>query len=120
MVHLAENTPDLKPTDLPTFAKAKETIKEHLKEYEQMGVALGYRSIAQFRAKLSKEQKGIINYSLSDLMEPSRRHQLDMAVLEVMTALGAEYKVGSPPASDAERRLQRSIDGLKAELGKTK
>jgi hypothetical protein len=118
LLQMIESSPSLKAANQEKFDHSKKVITTHLQEYEKAGVEQGHKFISQFRAKLSKDQKGIVNYSLSDYMDPSQRHELDMSIYEVMTTMGADYKVGSPPATDAERRLQRAVDDLRTQLGR--
>jgi len=118
-------------TDLATKAEAVDTgkeqengmaaaitvLKKHIAEYEQATPKNGHRFIAQFRARLTKEQKGVVQYCLSSLMEPSAKQQLDSALAVILEGLKAEYKVGTAPASECERKLQTAIDDTKRALG---
>jgi hypothetical protein len=91
-------------------------LKEHLKNYESKGVEQGWESIDQFRARLTKEGQGVLNYQLSSMLEPSDRHAIEVALASALKLLGSEVRPGAPPRGDAERKLQTSIDELKAQI----
>ena len=95
-----------------------ESIKAHLKAYEKNGVDKGWQSIDQFRVRLTKEKThGIVNYQLSNLLDPQQRYEIETALSIALELIGAEVRPGAPPRSDAERKLQTSIDELRAALG---
>ena len=95
-------------------------LKAHLVTYEASGVDQGWTSIDQFRARLTKEGQGILNYQLSNMLEPTHRHDLEVCLVTLLKLIGSEVRPGAPPRSDAERKLQVSIDELRAQLGITK
>ena len=92
-------------------------LSHHLKEYQEAQVVNAFRFISQFRAKKTKEGKGVVTIALSDLMLPEARHRTMVAITDALILLGCEYKAGSPPASDVERKHQKHIDELKALMG---
>ena len=92
-------------------------IKGHLSQYEKDGVDAGWKSIDQFRVRLTKEGQGGLNYSLSQMMEPATRYELENSISNVRLKVGSVVKPGGPPRGDAERKHQQGIEALKAQRG---
>jgi hypothetical protein len=95
-------------------------LQQHLTNYEASGVQQGWTSIDQFRVRLTKEGQGIVNYQLSTMLEPAARHQIEFALAVTLKLIDSEVRPGAPPRSDAERKLQISIDELKSQLAAMK
>ena len=67
---------------------------------------------------MTKEKThAIVNYQLSNLLDPQQRYEIETALSTSLEFIGAEVRPGAPPRSDAERKLQTSIDELRAALG---
>ena len=99
--------PSVSPDQL---AMHKKVLLEHIAKFEKAGPAQGFQFISQFRARITKDDKAVINYTLSQYIEPNERFSLDLCLKDLLTSWGAEYRAGAPPASDAERRLQKAVD----------
>jgi len=93
-------------------------LKSHLADFEKATPAQGHMFVSQFRARLTKEQRGVVQYSLSNLLEPTARYKLDQAIHMILAKLEVEYKVGTAPPSECERKLQKAIDSMKESLKK--
>ena len=107
----------LQEPQLTATKKFLDTLTDHLQQYEA-SVANAYMVVTQFRVRKTRDDRAVVNISYSDLMEPTLKHLVVNAIVQSMLATGYEYKAGSPPASDMERKNQLLIDALKAQLGK--
>ena len=93
-----------------------QALREYLAEFEKVGPDKGHMYIAQARLKQVKDpEKMILFYSLSTLMPPVLRHAMDTALHQ--SFLKAEVKAGTAPPSEAEKKLHKDLDNLRAELG---
>ena len=97
--------------------KAVMVLQEHLKTYESAGTQAGHYFIQMFRFKQTRDKEhAIVNLTLSQLMEPTARFQVQNAIHQTILALGGEVRAGAPPALAAERKMQETIDKLKDQL----
>ena len=97
-----------------------EVLKKHLQAFEAAGPTKGHEYVRQCRVKNCKEkEKSLLTYSLSTLQDTKDVQILDLAIHHVLNSVGAEIKAGTPPPTDAERKLQKEIDSVRASLGLT-
>ena len=96
------------------------TVIEYLKEFEAAGPNLGYKFVTQARLKVVKDPANLVLfYSLSELMEPTKKFTLEHGIHQLMLTVKAEIKPGTAPPSEAEKKIQQQVDQLRAELGLT-
>ena len=70
----------IKPDPNANWKEGLTIMEEHITNYEAKGSELGYQSVNQFRVKTTKEGKGVINYQLSDMLEPTVRYKIENSV----------------------------------------
>ena len=90
-----------------------ELLEGHLEEYSNAGTVRGAKFINVFKVRDTREGLGVLTFQLSTLIEPTRRFQLETAIVGLVEHLGGELKPGPAPRSDAERKHQNNIDTLK-------
>ncbi len=105
-------------SELTEVQESHTILAKELENYQSAGVQSAWLIISQIRYKETKEGKGVVNFALSDMLEPGRRHRLEIALYHALVALGSEVRPGAAPASDSERKVQKQIDVLKAKLKK--
>ena len=93
-------------------------LSDHLAKFEAAKVEGEHLYVSQFRVKKARDGRSVVTICFSDFLDPSTQHELLNVFLRSLQLLGCEYKAGSPPATDIERKHQANIDGLKAQLGK--
>ena len=99
-------------------AEIPETLEEHVKSMEEAGVDMGHCWIRQARIKeLKEEGKMLLNYGISNLLEPEKAFRMERALHGCFMIFGCQVKPGTAPPTLAEKKLQKDIDALKVELG---
>jgi len=95
-----------------------ELIAKHITDFEEAGAELGHYFVRQCRFRILKNQdRVLVMYALSSLIEPGLAFQIDTTLHKVWAAVKGTIRPGSSPPSQAEKKLQQDIDALKAELG---
>ena len=74
--------------------------------------------IRQARVRALKEDKALLNWSLSPLYKDHT--EVDKALIETLEAIGGDIRSGTAPPDPMERQLQKDIDALAKRLGKGK
>ena len=74
--------------------------------------------VRQARCKALKEDKGLVLWQLSSLLE--NHAFVDKALLTVLESLGGDCRAGTAPPCPLERNLQKRADVLNVRLGKGK
>ena len=88
------------------------------KAFKEAGPTHAASFIRICRVKKTREEKGLLSYTLSELKaEPA---VTDPALHRIMTALGGDVRQGTAPPSELERTLQKDVDALNQQLGKKK
>ena len=88
-------------------------LSDYIKAYEQKPAE--YPSfIKMCKIKDVKEEKAVLNWTLSPLLE--NRIPMDRAFSACLVALGGDIRHGTPPADPMERQLQRDIDDITARI----
>ena len=99
----------------PSHMKA---LEDHLNQFEQAGSLHGHIFCRQCRVRQLKDEKlMLIQYGLSNLMEPEEAHKVETALHESFKKLKAEVKSGTAPASVASKKLQSDIDNMAKMMG---
>ena len=94
-----------------------DNLNQYITSCEKAGITSGHLSISIFRMKVTREKTtAIVSYTLSPLMAPQDQHALVTAIHHLILLLGGEARAGPPPALQAERKMQTSIDSLKDQL----
>ena len=86
-------------------------------KFETAGPEAGAALVSQLRCKVCKDKTtGVVAWSLSNLMDPTERAQLDNAMMTAIKTLGGEMTVGTAPPGDLERKVQERVDALKRQI----
>lgn len=107
--------------ELPSCAELKQAtdiLKKALQDFTDSGPKKGHLHIRQCRVRTCREEeKGLLIYQLSHLLEDPR--QVDLAIHYLVNLLGGEVLEGTAPPNALERQLGKDIEELKVAVGDT-
>ena len=92
-----------------------QTLQDHMKSFEAAGPKKGHMFVKQCRIKRCREEAlAIISYQSSQLL--TNRSEFDSALHLGLITLGFEVLEGTAPPNDMERKAQRYVEDIKAQL----
>ncbi len=94
---------------------AIQVIQEYVDAYVKVPAQHMY-FISQARVKVIKDEKVVVNWALSRLLEAP--HRVDQALMRVLGMLKCDVRAGTAAASPIERQNQVYIEKLNIALGK--